>query len=109
MEETNLSNCIYLIVPKALSMDNAKLWFRTVQAYLPNGVIGSIQSIDNNNHPQVVQMIAKKYKSGKVCYQIPLTRNVLDKEIEQLVRKWNKLLEDGDFQIETNCTSIEMP
>ena len=101
MKPVSLERYIRLVTNERLDPKESKLWFQIVKTHGPQSVIGSITQKDPNGEPVEVQMISKEFTQGSVYYDIPLTRNLLEDEVQMIVDVWVNLFE-GDFNIETS-------
>jgi len=109
MSETKLGKFIRLSVPEPLAPRDSRKWFQTVCATISKGLIGSIQIKGDDNITRAVQMVGKKYSSGRAAYEIPLVRSLLDDEIESIVEAWNLAYPTGQFQIESDADTVDSP
>jgi len=83
---------IELIVKKPLEIKDAKLWKETVESVAPTGTptateIRQSTEIKNSNF---YKMVRKK----AVAYIVPLTRDLNEDEVEDIVRAWNAAWDD---------------
>jgi len=107
MSETKLGKFIRLSVPEPLASKDSRKWFQTVCASISKGLIGSIQIKGDDNITRAVQMVGKRYSSGRAAYEIPLVRSLLDDEIEGIVDAWNQVYPTGEFQIESDADTVD--
>lgn len=105
--ETESPFFIRLVLRKPLSKDLAQRWFQICRRSLPTGVLGSLQVNKPDYGIDNVQMVLKNSKSGKHIYEIPLNRDLLEREVEPVVKAWDAFNPQGDFDIETSATQIE--
>lgn len=100
-----LHHYIKLTVDKKLLKKEAKLWFRVVNKYAPNGTVTGHQMNHPENGPANIRLIHKKFLSNKHAYLIPLTRDLRDGEVEKIANVWDRVKKDGDFEIEGSFDS----
>jgi hypothetical protein len=99
---------IRLVVPKSLSKEDIKSWYETVKSLSPSGVIHSIQvpGPKKEDGPKNVYLI-KKEINGKIGYEVPLSRDLVEKEVEPIVDSWSSQYTKGDFEIETSAIKVD--
>jgi hypothetical protein len=100
-----MSNYISLIVPQKLSKSVVLQWFTCVETQLPSGLIGKT-TLYSHDITRESNFYAKKTRSGKFCYTIPLVRDITDSELYFLVQEWNKTFPKGDFLIDSSQNTV---
>lgn len=101
----NITRYIKLTVKEPLDKECMRQWFDCVKVELPSGVIGSIQSTDDNGNLRGVSMVHREYADHQE-YVIPLTRDVLDQEVEPVVECFAAACPELDFEIETSSNQV---
>jgi hypothetical protein len=98
---------IRLITLKELSKEDIKFWYKIVKELAPDGVISSIQvpGPKKDDGPKDVYLIKKKI-DGKFGYEIPLSRDLVEKEIQPINDALIEYFPEGDFKIETSAVKI---
>ena len=100
---------IELIVKKPLEKSVAFLWRDTVLTNGPKGIIGS-QTLETDIGKRVSNFY-RETKNNKVYYVIPLTRDLEDSEVEDIVYAWDASWpneEGGDFIINASSRSQQI-
>lgn len=100
-----MSSNISLYVPQKLSSQHAVSWYKTVEQVLPQGLIG-VTTLYAKDSTRESNFYAKKTRSGKFCYTIPLVRDLTDSELYFLVQEWNKTFPKGDFLIDSSQNTV---
>jgi hypothetical protein len=101
-----MSSYVCLIVPKKLHTAAAKQWFQCVASSVPSGLIGET-SLYSDADTKTSNFYAKKTRSGKVSYVIPLVRDLDASEVHSLVQQWCKSYPTGDFLVDYSQNSLE--
>lgn len=80
---------INLTTNKELSKDDVKKWYRLVKQCVPDGIVTSTQILlrDPKEFLHDVKLI-HNFSKNKHVYKIPLTRNLLQNEVEYIKEKW---------------------
>jgi len=91
---------ILLKTKKELDKETVRKWFKCVRNNAPSGTVLTVQSQDENNKPTNISLISREIKEC-FYYIIPLSRDLNDKEVENIVDKFS-LQTDIDFEIETS-------
>lgn len=95
---------IALKVKKPLQKEEIKNWYRICKTFLPSGIISTqqYQDLENSNSPV---LLIKDFKKGFYFYKIPLTRDLLDEEIEPILENYSDSI-DEDFSYEIVATTL---
>ena len=99
---------IQLIVPHKLDTSIVKMWFDCVEHCLPKGMIGST-TIAKDGKTKESKIYSKILENKKICYVIPLVRNLDASEIHELVQHWNSDYKDGDFIVDYSQNNMAPP
>lgn len=101
----NINRYIKLVTDSPLEKDCMRQWFECAKAELPNGILGSVQMTDESGNLRAVSMVARELE-GKYEYIIPLTRDVLDREVQPMVDSYAAVCPDLDFDVETSAQPV---
>lgn len=82
-----------------------KLWYKTVKQYAPSGTITGFQTPNQNGELTNTLMVSRPSDNGYE-YDIPLTRDLLDDELEPIVMAWAEIYRDKDFVISSTSADI---
>ena len=94
-----MGSYIKIIVPQPLDQAHILSWFRTVQDTLPSGMIGHTD-LAYKQQTKSSRYYCHKTRKGKVCYVIPLVRDMDASEAHDVVRAWCQAYHEGDFLID---------
>lgn len=103
----NISRYIKLITDEPLDKDAMKAWFRCAKEHLPSGVISSIQSTDDTGSLRSVSMVHREV-SGKHEYLIPLSRDLVDREVEPFLDCFTAEQPELDFDLEVSSAQTDL-
>lgn len=81
---THVPFYIRLVSNICLEKAEALRWYQCVKENLPKGVINVIHTVDPQGDPDVIFMIHKETKDGKHFYEIPLIRDLIINETENI-------------------------
>lgn len=81
---TELSLFIRLKTSSPLSKKDAIAWYHCVKNNAPSGILGCIQTTNPQGDPDVVFMVHKETKGGTHYYEVPLTRDLTEKETDAI-------------------------
>lgn len=96
---------IQLSVDRPLETALLRDWLGCVRAAAPSGVVATVQTVDDAGQPQAVKLVHREAK-GRHAYLVPLTRDLADAEVEQIVRAYADDHPDLDFDIETQADRL---
>jgi hypothetical protein len=85
---TEIQHYIKIITNDPLDKETVKRWFKVVKDNSPNNILTSIQIEHPNNYLANVAMVHKKTPNTHE-YIIPLTRDLLQKEIDKISNNWD--------------------
>ncbi len=72
----------------------------------PSGIIRPVHVIDEFGGSKQIHL--RNYQSDNdYIYEIPLVRNLEEKEAEEIIKMWVKFYDEGDFLIETSTPFID--
>jgi hypothetical protein len=103
----NINRYIKLVSTDALDKDCVRQWVECAKSELPPGVLGTIQMTDDNGNLRSVSLVHREY-GDRHEYILPLTREVLDTEVEPLVQCFCSACPEVDYDIETSAPRIGM-
>ncbi len=92
---------------EALSREQMNQWYLCAKEFLPNGVIASVQTTDNHGNLRSATMVHREV-GGENEYYIPLTRDLVDREAETVVREFASSCGDLDFDIEVSSAQSDL-
>jgi hypothetical protein len=97
---------IMLATDKELEKDDIKAWFRCVTKHSPSGVIRTVNTVNKKGKPKSVCLIHRTTDDDKHSYLVPLTRDLSEDEVAQIVKEFAEDKPKLDFDIETNDTKL---
>lgn len=100
-----LPRYIRIQVDEELSKADVRRWFKIVETYGPQNIISSVSLVRPKGGPAEVLLIHRKMADGKHIYDIPLKRDLTNKEIKTVLEQWNTYY-DKDFLLETTQVEI---
>jgi hypothetical protein len=98
---TEIPLFIRLKTSEPLVKEEALAWYHCVKNNLPDGVLSSVQTTNPQGNPDVVFMVHKETRSGTHYYEIPLTRDLTQKETEVIEEAYPK------GEIETSSEEVK--
>ena len=101
----NIPRYVQLSSDVALTGDVVRSWYCSVKDAAPNGVLATIQKVDEKGFPQAVKMIHRE-QNGKHRYLVPISRDLAPLEVERIVESFGDNNPNQDFEIETNATNL---
>lgn len=105
MPKLNVQHFIKLVTENSLEKKHVRKWFKAVQESAPSGTMHFVQTIKEGDGPQNVQLIHQK-DDGKHHYIIPLTRDLIEDEVNPVFQQWMAHYPNGDFHIESSDDAI---
>ena len=105
-EPTNLQMSVTLTTPKDISKNDIKKWFNIIKEFGPDGIISSVEKTNPDGEPENISLIHQIKKDGH-CYLIPLTRHILEREMDSIIEEWDEWY-DGDWEIELSTEEVEI-
>lgn len=94
-----------LITAKPLDKSTIKAWYQCVKDHAPSGIIRTITTKDDEGSSKTVSLVHQEGK--RHCYVIPLTRDLSNNEIDEIIQGFSGLETDlSDFDVETNETRL---
>jgi hypothetical protein len=103
MTETQLF--IRLKTTSPLPKGEAIAWYHCVKNNAPSGILGSVQTTNPEGKPDVVFMVHKETNGGTHYYEVPLTRDLTEKEADAIKEAY--LGSEGI--IETSSNEVKAP
>ncbi len=98
---TEFQNHIRLVVKKPVKKIWEKMFLNIVTKVGPAGIVRPVHVIDEFGGSKQIHL--RSYKMGDdYIYEVPLVRNLEEKEAEEIIKMWVKFYEEGDFIIETS-------
>lgn len=102
---TEFQNYIRLVVDEKLEKSWPVIWYRCVTKAIPAGLIRPVSvQTDEGSYKEVNMRHYLDNSTSQHVYEVPLARNLVEDEIENVVWLWDKVYnqEHGDFLIETS-------
>lgn len=100
---TQVQHYIRLACKKPLEKAMIQRWFKTVKNSTPENVVGSVQVEHPDKYLANVQLIHRTL-ADKHVYEIPLTRSLLQKEVDYIENQWGS---KGMDWIEASAPKID--
>lgn len=91
-----------------LDKQEIKLWYNIVKKYAPSGTVTGIQVPDQDGNLRMSLLVSRQTGNGYE-YDIPLTRDLLDDELEPIVMAWAAVYPTKDFTISSTSADAEAP
>lgn len=98
---------IKLVVESPLEEKEIKSWYNTAKKYMPSGVISPVMIPKKNEGMRPASLI-KRINDGRNEYIIPISRNLLNAEIADIVRAWDDIYKKN-FDIEGSLDEQRQP
>lgn len=98
---TEIPLFIRLKTSSPLSQEEAIAWYHCVKNNLPNGVLSSVQTTNPQGDPDVVFMVHKETRGGVHFYEVPLTRDLTEKEADVIEEAY------PEGEIETSSEEVK--
>ena len=96
---------IKLRCQEALSRQQVRQWYRCVAQQTPPGLCRSLALLDDDNRPHHIAVIHRRTAHSH-CYLIPLTRDLLEREVEPIARASAQIFPTIDFDLEISDTRL---
>lgn len=103
----HIDRYVRLIADEALQPSQVKRWFHCVEAR-SRGVTMSVAMLDDQSQRHGVRLIHQTLSNDSHAYLIPLCRDLVNSEIEQIVYAYASLEPNLDFDIDTNQTALSV-
>lgn len=114
-KQANISRYVKLTSSDYMGIQEARKWFKVLMNSAPQGIMSSIEQVDENGNVSSSRMIRrnvpKKLSDGTTDYGtrvteliVPITRDLLPDELAKIARAWQEAGESGSYQISTNPT-----
>ncbi len=98
---TEFQNHIRLVVKKPIKKIWEKMFLNIVTKVGPDSIVRPVHIIDEFGGSKQISL--RNYKmDDDYIYEIPLVRNLEEKEAEEIIKMWVKFYDVGDFIIETS-------
>lgn len=104
---TKVDKYIRLEVQRPLSKTEIKSFVKTVEQYGPQNNLSSVTINDSDGNATEVRLVHQKFRDGRERYELPLKRDLMEKEIVEIVDAWDAYYPEGDFVIETSAEQVE--
>lgn len=91
---------------KELDKKDVKNWFNAVRDAAPEGTLSSVPLVQEGHGPKQVQLIHNTFKEGSHTYDIPLTRDLTEREIAEIVELFSSYYENGNFLVEGSSETV---
>jgi len=104
---TNILCYIKLKTDKPLEKDAMRGWFNAVKDCLPSGVLSSVQTTDDTGSLRSASMVHREV-NGAHEYIVPLSRNLLDAEVEPVLDEMAAEHPDLDFDLEVSSAQADL-
>jgi hypothetical protein len=99
MTPTEITRFVALVVPEPLDQEVAKDWYHCVVDKAPYGIVSVMQTTTDKGGLKSVSMVHRE-TDKKHYYMIPITRDLLEREAENIVDAFSEDHPDVDFDIE---------
>lgn len=96
----NISRYIMLKTNEPLDKATMRAWFNCAKEQLPSGVIASVQTTDEQGALRSATMVHRE--AGEHEYLIPLSRDLLDTEVQPIIDRLSGEFPDLDFDMEVS-------
>jgi hypothetical protein len=106
MNNIDIPRYVKLVSPDHISMGDARLWFKTVQETAPQGTMTSIDMVGLGGKPVSYRMVRRK-EGNDTSLIIPLSRDLLPDEVENISRKWTEVCPSGKYSIRSNSSQAD--
>jgi hypothetical protein len=103
---TKVGKYIRLETDRALSKAEVRQFVQTVDRFGPSGNLSSIQVTNPKGIPEDVQVVARKYKTGRMQYDVPLRRDLTEREVVTILEAWDAYFPEGDFILESSAEDL---
>ena len=90
-----------------LPQNDVSRWYRVCKTNLPSGTMATIQTTTDKGQPESVSLIHRELENEN-DYIVPVTRDLLPSEIQNVVDDAVKTLNDYDFDISTNSRALKV-
>lgn len=101
MSPSEISRFVTLVVGSPLDEAAAKAWYHCVNDNAPYGLVATIQTTTAKGGLQSAGMIHRE-TDKKHYYIVPMTRDLMEREAEQIVDAFVEIAPDLDFDIEVS-------
>ncbi len=98
---TEFQNHIRLVVKKPVKKIWQKMFLNIVTKIGPAGIVRPVHIIDEFGATKQIHLRSYKMEDDFI-YEVPLVRNLEEKEAEKIIKMWAKFYDVGDFIIETS-------
>lgn len=103
---TEFQNYIRLVVKKPIKKIWEKMFLNVVTKIGPSSIIRPVHVLDEFGSSKQIHLRSYKIDDDFI-YEIPLVRNLEEKESEEIIKMWVKFYKEGDFLIETSTPYID--
>lgn len=100
---TQIPLFIRLKTTSELPREDALSWYQCVKNHLPSGVMGRVQTTNPQGDPDIIFMVHKTTRGGTHFYEIPLVRDLTEKEILEIEEAY----EDPKGEIESSSPEVK--
>ncbi len=103
----NISRYVKLIVDEPLDKDQMRQWFDCAKDQLPSGVTSTVQTTDDGGNLRSVSMVHREV-GGHHEYLIPLSRDLVDREVEPMIDCFTAVVPELDYDIEVSSAQTNL-
>ncbi len=96
-----------LVTENVLRNETIRKFYSTVKTNSPENVLGSFDTQDDNGNPANALLLHRINEEQKHEYEIPLHRNLTSDEMYSVVKKLDKVLNEGDFLFESSTVDLD--
>jgi hypothetical protein len=106
MNNIDIPRYVKLVSPDHISMEDARLWYKTVLDTAPQGVLSSIDMVGLGGKPASYRMV-RRNEDGETSLIVPITRDLLPDEVETITRKWTEVCPSGKYSVRSNSSQAD--
>ena len=103
----NISRYIALRTVEPQDKGTIRAWLGCAKTYLPSGVVATVQTTDEHGTLRSVSLVHREHK-GSHEYMIPLTRDLIDREAEPMVKHFAGAHPEHDFEVEVSSSEAAL-
>lgn len=106
MNNIDIPRYVKLVSPDHISMKDSRLWYKTVLDTAPVGTLSSIDMMDSNGDLKSYRVI-KREENGNTALIIPISRDLLPDELENICRKWIEVCPSGKYDVKSSGSQAD--
>lgn len=104
---TKVGMYIRLETHRPLSKAEIRQFLETVDRYGPANVVSSLQMTNpKTQEPEEVRVVRRKLKDGREQYDVPLKRDLTEREVVTILEAWDAYYPQGDFVLESSAEDL---